>query len=79
MVAHTPMVFPVPPRRAFGTSMAIELTLVPLNVSTPVKPPSSDAEVGRAGEQLLLELHEARQVEEERIVARTGEGLAAAD
>src|SRR4029079_2723882 len=37
-----------------------------------------DAQVGRAGEQLLLELDEARQVEEERIVADAGEALAPA-
>ena len=37
-----------------------------------------DAEVGRAGEELLLELDEARQVEEERVVARAGERRAAA-
>jgi len=34
-------------------------------------------DVGRTHEELLLELDEARQVEEERVVADAGEGFAA--
>ena len=58
--------------------MAIELTLVPAKVSVPVKPPSRVGMSVEPAEQLLLELHEARQVEEERIVPGPGERLAAA-
>ena len=55
------------------------LTLVPGERVGAGEATEQHAEVRRAGEELLLELDEAGEVEEERVVARAGEDLAAAD